>query len=634
MNLGCHARHSSSFYIDLLVHLRSSLPSVAETPRRVWDLYKEIVTQYMKVATTSRKELEFRQQLIKEFEAISLILHNGTWGAEVFFGHVLEIRDFQCKGLHLLDELDQHRESKAFASLDDIAHLYRALGKLAADSHGLALVAPEFREKPHIAIKCDGGIKWLTLLDCIWPPGLKVEGKVDLSQHYPDLRSFFVDNLKLPKYTSQEVWMELISLADNPPVERTRDLFLTLNTLAVTNPTSMEHSFFIGSPIYPVKDQKGKIIRVSGNGDFFIADKAHLADSFSGKVNILAFTPRDVLRLEQFFTWAGMQNRYLSLNVQEMATWPSGSKPTQIEWTLPPKQMPLIATYFGSPRADTPAARRTLLKSLRQGQMLQVDGITKYDPTITMRGMFPQLRVSNSVGQLEFSDNPNRLIVHVPADKEQQELARFLALPGLLVKWLMTNPKTKEVGKIHESHVGLIKDVLNAPISLVGGILKLEGIPDVEGLNSPEEFSVDRLEAEDNEVSGSPNQKFMPKSPPPKILPSGIALPTCELVIPESQRPKWATGSNPFLAKSELSPPQTPDADDASRQIGELEVKEPKTEELKTEELKSEEAEGEEAEVEDGKTEEAKLEEPRIEELKIKDETHEIVESAKQILSA
>ncbi|KAJ4264524.1 hypothetical protein NW762_005726 [Fusarium torreyae] len=339
------------------------------------------------------------------------------------------------------------------------------------------------------------------LSDCIWSPGLKVEGKVDLSVHYPDLRSFFVDNLKLPKYTSQEVWIELLTLPDNAPVERSRDLFLTLNTIAITNPTSLKRPYFIKPAIYPVRTHKGKIIRVSGDSDFFIADKAHLADSSSGKVNILAFTPRDVLRLEQYFTWA------------ERITWPSESKPMQIEWDVALKAEGIvrIATYFGSPRADTPAARKTLLKSLRQGQMLEVDGMfsetklvtgqesttwlgpnTKYDPEFAIRSTFPQPRVSNSIGRLEFGDNPNRLIVYVPADKKQQELARFLVLPGLLMKWLMTNPKTKEVGKIHEASVSLIKDVLNAPTSLVGGILKVEGIPDVGDLNSPEEFSIDR----------------------------------------------------------------------------------------------------------------------------------------------
>ncbi|KAM0559904.1 hypothetical protein ACHAPJ_003854 [Fusarium lateritium] len=548
-DLGCRFRLNLSFYIDLLIDLRSCSPSVAETPRRVWNLYQQIIVLFLIIlGTDPRKELEFNEYVTKKFEANSLILHNGTWvppskcvrhgpkglfsrrrlmpmaaewrltpmeirGAGGFFGHILAIPDFKYAWSHLLYDLNQHRKSKAFASLGDIRHLYYDLRKLAMDNNGVAVFRPNFVKEPFIAIKCGGSIKWLTLLDCIWSPGLKVEDKVDLSVHYPDLRSFFVDNLKLPKYTSQEVWTELLSLPDNASVERSRDLFLTLNTLAITNPTSLERPYFTKPAIYPVKTQKGRIIRVSGDSDFFIADKAHLADSFSGKANILAFTPRDVLRLEQYFTWAGMKNRYLSSNVQEKIAWPSESKPTQIEWDIALKAEGIvrIATYFGSPRADTPAARKTLLKSLRQGQMLEVDGMfsksnlitgqesttwlgpsTKYDPTIAIRSTFPQPRVSNSVGRLEFGDNPNRLIVHVPADKKQQELARFLALPGLLMKCLMTNPKTKEVGKIHEAGVGIMKDVLNAPTSLVGGILKLEGIPDVEDLKWPEEFSVDR----------------------------------------------------------------------------------------------------------------------------------------------
>ncbi|PNP81062.1 hypothetical protein FNYG_05529 [Fusarium nygamai] len=298
---------------------------------------------------------------------------------------------------------------------------------------------------------------------------------------------------------------QILEVADNAPAYETFALMSHLNTLVQTLDELMDPREFISKPMFPILTPTGDLKRVCGDTAFFIVDDIRLFSLFRDRANMLAFTRSQVMRLEPLFKCLSMQEKYLTLQTKYAVGWPCESNPREIEWDVGQKAEALLRSC----RTEGNYDREKLLQALRQAKMMEVKdmfseikliGIDTRDnqqspdePGNVVKDTYPQLKLSTP-----FHWNEDRLVAHVAADKKQQQLAISVALPRLLMEWLMTPREYYDGGRggrvdIPELGVNLVKSVLNAPPELANDILEAEGI------EQPLPIQQDRY-APDNEV--------------------------------------------------------------------------------------------------------------------------------------
>ncbi|KAF9774156.1 hypothetical protein IL306_007906 [Fusarium sp. DS 682] len=330
----------------------------------------------------------------------------------------------------------------------------------------------------------------------VWSHGVNLPGEDDLSQLYPSLKSFFVERLEIPEFTMKGVQEQLLKVAANAPAVETFTLLSYLNTLVQNMDQRMDPEEFVSKPIFPILTPSSQLKRVRGDIDLCIVDGMRLFNLFRDKANMLAFTRSQVMSLKALFKWLGMEHMYLTRKASYNVDWPEDRDPREIEWDIGQKAEALlqIAAYFRSPLTESIEARDKLLRALREAKMMEVDDMfseTKLisidssghhcsgdDPVTVISDTYPQLKLSTSFGY-GWDRVTGRLVAHVPADKKQQQLATAVALPRLLMKWLLTpfnNIGWDDVVDIPDLGVSLVKSVLSTPPDLANAILEAEGI--------------------------------------------------------------------------------------------------------------------------------------------------------------
>ncbi|KAF5557454.1 hypothetical protein FMEXI_777 [Fusarium mexicanum] len=301
---------------------------------------------------------------------------------------------------------------------------------------------------------------------------------------------------------------QLLEFADDAPAYETFTLMSYLNTLVQNLDALMDPSEFISKPIFPILSPTGESKRVCGDTNFFIVDDMRLFNLFRDRTNMLAFTRSQVMRIDPLFKWLNMQKRYLTLQAKYAVDWPCEGKLRKIEWDIGQKAEALlrIAAYFRSCRTENDFDRNELLQSLRHAIMIEVEDMfsetelividtrdsqhSAGEPSNVVKDTYPQLKLTNSESR--------RVIAYVAADKKQQELAIAVALPRLLMEWLMIPLNYYDGGRggrvnIPELGVSPVKSALNAPPELGNDILE------VEGIEQPFPIQQDRRGAPENE---------------------------------------------------------------------------------------------------------------------------------------
>jgi hypothetical protein len=91
--------------------------------------------------------------------------------------------------------------------------------------------------------------------------------------------------------------------------------------------------------VFPVKLPTGTVELCSSSVGFVINDRKHLSELFSGKARSLDFDVNEVIRLEPFLKWAGLDKRYLSSSVKETSTVRGDSDftPAPPSWSIAQK---------------------------------------------------------------------------------------------------------------------------------------------------------------------------------------------------------------------------------------------------------------------------------------------------------
>ncbi|KAF5708765.1 hypothetical protein FMUND_10440 [Fusarium mundagurra] len=515
--LGCQTTPNLYFWVSTLSDIKFNSKSKIISPQRVKDLYLLLYEIYLETKDGNEGEKKVANYIRGTFTRGSLLLqpqgwnnpdHSVRYGPEGmysrkcsmplpaewnatpsesdliarFYKEVLLLEDV-ARYTVILEELKLYRTKYRYTGnrFKDISNLYQGLEDL-----------DEFKKHPYILCpppEPEWGHDWDYHREFVWSHGVKLPDQTDLSRRYPHLRSFFVDRLEIPELTMNALQKQILEVADNAPAYETFALMSHLNTLVQNLDELMDPGEFISKSMFPILTPTGELKRACGDTAFFIVDDMRLFNLFRNRANMLAFTRSQVMRLEPMFKWLGMQKK--------------------IEWDVGQKAEALlrIAAYFRSSRTEGNSDREELLQALRQAVMMEVEdmfsetkliGIDTRDNQNSLDDLGnmvedtdPQLKLSTSTGW-------RRLVAHVPADKKQQQLAIAVALPRLLMEWLMVPPGYYHGGRggrvdIPELGVSLVKSVLNAPPELANDILEAEGI------ETPLPVQQDRY-APDNEV--------------------------------------------------------------------------------------------------------------------------------------
>ncbi|KAF5685967.1 hypothetical protein FCIRC_3065 [Fusarium circinatum] len=521
--LGCKTAPDLYFWVSTLSDIKFNSQDKIASPQRVKDLYLLLYETYLQAMDGNEGEKRIASYIRYGFTRGSLLLQSQGWGnpdlsfrygpegmyskkssmplpAEWnatpsesnliarFYKDVLLLEDVTKYSI-ILEELKLYRTKypsrarkwvKRYSgnSGEDIPKLYQGLEDLDVRGRDREHMIQEFKKHPYITCspKPKWGNEWIHHEECVWSHGVNLPNQIDLSQRYPQLKSFFVDRLEIPELTMNVLQKQLLEFADDAPAYETFTLMSYLNTLVQNLDALMDPSEFISKPIFPILSPTGESKRV--------------------------------MRLDPLFKWLGMQKRYLTLQARYAVDWPCEGKLRKIEWDIGQKAEALlrIAAYFRSCRTENDFVRNELLQSLRHAIMIEVEdmfsetnliGIDTRDsqhsagePSNVVKDTYPQLKLTNS--------EPRRVIAYAAADKKQQELAIAVALPRLLMEWLMTPLNYYDGGRggrvnIPELGVSLVKSVLNAPPELANDILE------VEGIEQPFPIPEDRRGAPENE---------------------------------------------------------------------------------------------------------------------------------------
>jgi hypothetical protein len=163
---------------------------------------------------------------------------------------------------------------------------------------------------------------WYPPRDCLWSTTTEIKGMRNISNLYNDLSALFVDVLGVPTLTLEMVADKLAELGKDKgaAVEEIKNTIWQVNALLQSEETHPNPNQILEGNVFPARSpNNGDLVELrSSKVDFMIADREPLLELFSDRARRLDFSVNDILRLEPFLRWTGLENRYLSRSVKEI----------------------------------------------------------------------------------------------------------------------------------------------------------------------------------------------------------------------------------------------------------------------------------------------------------------------------
>ncbi|KAI6758771.1 hypothetical protein HG530_011011 [Fusarium avenaceum] len=500
--------------------------------------------QYMSRIT----DIEKRKN-IEKFLHVSLGIQNTT--VDVLKSELIELRRLRCKDPRRILGIYQYWNAEL-----DVNPETRAL----------------FEETPLIFAKSQGRMGWYKIRDCVWPSNTSLGGKATLSDLYVGLKEFFVNKLGVEDSEPSTPYAEL-KHPSRRSVEDIKATIMQLSSLLRTTIVFLNPEPIRKSKIFPVKDLNGTVSLYSVDADFFIKDTL-LYEDWLCHLSVLDFNIQEFQRLKPFFSWLGIEDRYLSRGVEEQTSIPNhvGSPISSGPRYFGRKSYHIlrIGAAFGSPRflEDEPG----FCKQLSNLEIIDIEGITSVK-RITQNGQ--ELQTPTEEAYCHFVESPQRLVIYVPKEKKAREICFRTFLPIKLAGWLM-RPEGQRKGNVDFEMVNALTSILTSDETLIDDILSGLSIPkvahslldwtfDEEGSYSDEEEEEYDSEHEDDgkevefdegvEMSDDLSEEFtIPQGSPkpletsPEVVPStpkapaetGSSQPEVELVLRQAISPDQA----------------------------------------------------------------------------------------------
>ncbi|KPM35964.1 hypothetical protein AK830_g10614 [Neonectria ditissima] len=512
---GVKANDDLDFYVDILYFIRRQYSNVfkgLEFPRRILELYLRI-----HAACSSSGDFPGAQHKVRAlFEEHELVLTDSSWikpsmclqkssihlaskvvvlpppqAWEATDAECVDLTNFYqdtlgipgtCSWVDVLTHLEEHQSQGTFKS--NMAAFYNALDEMVphlSDQDANELRS-SFDNKPCIGLAAGFVITWYMSHDCVWAPGLNVPGKLDVSEHYPKLESFFAGFLKIPQYSGGVAYKELINLDPKQiPVDTVKDMIWSLNAVLPEYGHLLDPGRFLKRSFLPIREPNGQVSLCSAETEYFIPNEEFFQQQFFNLVRLLDFTPHQIWLLEPLISWANLENRFLSWHTR-VATYLSDATPEPTANVLAPRAHGIlrIARHFRSPRVRTAGEREAVLKKLQQSQFFQTDGIYL---RLTLSTNDSNISVDDIETDLHIEESDGQLSIYMPHGEESQELCLISKLPRRLVGWMMTDSASEETTGVDEIAVGLVKSILKVRDTLVPAVLDAEGVGKAEDLD-------------------------------------------------------------------------------------------------------------------------------------------------------
>ncbi|KAM0317327.1 hypothetical protein ACHAPQ_011043 [Fusarium lateritium] len=428
-------------------------PTWADLSSCVWNGPPETITVHsLKRIYMSRITKPENRKKIEKFLHVSL----GIWDTTVdnLTAELTELRRVRCE--------DPRR----------ILSIYRYWNAQLDVNHGTRAL---FEQRPLIFAKKQGNMGWYKIQDCVWPSNTSLGGKAILSDIYGDLKEFFVDKLGVEDSMPNKPYDELKQPSQRS-VRDIKDTIIQFSKLLRTTTVFLDPEPIRKSKIFPVKGPNGTVSLSSVDTDFAIRDTLFYEDGL-GPLSLLDFDMKEFRRLKPFFSWLGIEDRYLSRRVEEQTSVPNlvGSSMASGPRYFKRKSYYIlrIAAAFDSCRfsKDAPGLR----KQLRNMQIIEIEGITAVERT-TQNGQVRQTTTREAY--CHFVEFPERLVIYVPKENKAQEICFRTFLPRKLAGWLM-HPEGQKQGNVDFEMVNALTSLLASDEASIDDLLYSLSIPNI-----------------------------------------------------------------------------------------------------------------------------------------------------------
>ncbi|OJD13250.1 hypothetical protein AJ78_06272 [Emergomyces pasteurianus Ep9510] len=369
---------------------------------------------------------------------------------------------------------------KALIDFDHIYDIYQRLYNAMPemDRGTIAKVREQFEKYSLIYHESNNVSNWYRPDQCLWSTVTDIKGMVALNSLYDDLSSLFIKVLGVRTLTLEMVHDKLVEQGrGRASVDEIKETIRLLNSYLergreheLPNPKRLTKS-----KVFPVKHLNGTVKLCSFATDFAIADRKHLLDLFSDKAKFLDFGVNDILGLEPFLRWVGLEPRYLSTSTKEISSLVGDSHRSL---TSPDRNIALkaygllrIAVHCKSPRAMKD--EQAFYELLKKIDVRETDGICS-ELHLNQDGNDIKVEVSGS--ELHFMEHEAGLTIYVPRDESTQYICFIDRIPGALLEFIMAEPSTGICEPFSEKALNAVHKVVEAQSEYVALILDRTGI--------------------------------------------------------------------------------------------------------------------------------------------------------------
>ncbi|OAP55444.1 hypothetical protein AYL99_10417 [Fonsecaea erecta] len=189
------------------------------------------------------------------------------------------------------------------------------------------VVRQSFKQKPLVCIpnkRVGGEPRWVKVQDCLWSGPECLRRFVALKNIYPSCQRLFRDFFLLPDAGIADIVRETKLLNVGDPLSYIKALFFEIEKHLEKDETTtaidslQTHCIW---PIYKTSNQEewDMLAYANNSTPWFIADRTHLLESFSGIVPLLAFQVEDVLKIPLLIRKLGCDKRRLTRAVTSIA---------------------------------------------------------------------------------------------------------------------------------------------------------------------------------------------------------------------------------------------------------------------------------------------------------------------------
>ncbi|KAL5602404.1 hypothetical protein FOBRF1_009937 [Fusarium oxysporum] len=176
-----------------------------------------------------------------------------------------------------------------------------------------------FKEKPRLLLSKKYPERFLST-QCVWAP--KLMSRRNASETCPELESFFADLLGVPKTDIGAIYLEIVNfnrqiIVDpyDPAEEQAKRLLVQMSDRITRFGHLTAKDDLLESKIFQVLGKDGFVQMFSVSKPFYIIDREYLHGSFREQVDVLDIDHTTFWLLQPFFSWMGLESRFLRNNL-------------------------------------------------------------------------------------------------------------------------------------------------------------------------------------------------------------------------------------------------------------------------------------------------------------------------------